>query len=329
MSLFKLPPETLVQIFDEVGSSSKRICAVSQSAKTGWQTPSRVRDSIASLGLELMDPQVVILGRDSRPTAIISNSASPYRLAEGWIEALNHDLDQLAMKVREAPRLRTLHVRASHYSFSGIRGVTPDYLRRSTMRALLSVENLSDLVLDLTVPFLSAPQSKEKGKEKEECSHICPAISALLPSLRSLHVRMRNICPEVLKFRETDRDLRLRVVVINLGLTSHIPEITSVGCSKRCGSETGPLKELLTDIRKQAEALITRMASPQAVRILTYPVPQWHPESLDVLNGKRMRLEDEMAWDDDGKTISEVDDEEEEESEIEISDEDFVDPTDQ
>jgi len=58
-------------------------------------------------------------------------------------------------------------------------------------------------------------------------------------------------------------------------------------------------------MREQAEALAARMASPKTVRILTHSYPNFRRQSLDVLTGKTMILEGDVAWDEDGETVEE------------------------
>ena len=49
------------------------------------------------------------------------------------------------------------------------------------------------------------------------------------------------------------------------------------------------------------------------MRILTHSLPQVETQSLNVLTGKTMILDDDIAWDEDGKTVK---DDSEPESEI-------------
>jgi hypothetical protein len=129
---------------------------------------------------------------------------------------------------------------------------------------------------------------------------------------------MRSICPDVLKPQDPNEKLHLSVVVINLSLTTNLPGITSAAHSKRCGSGARGLLQLKADIQEQAEALATRMASPKLMRILTHSLPQFETQSLDVLTGKTMILDDDMAWDEDGKTVKE-----DSEPESELLDDEF------
>lgn len=184
-----------------------------------------------------------------------------------------------------------------------------NYLSLSTMQALLSMQNLSILVLDLPVGIRAAP-----GKRGDNCN-ICPAISALLPSFQTLHLRMHSICVDALKPRGSNQSLRLREVVINLSRFENLLRITGASHSTRCGVPSrGGSPRLKADMCRQAEALADRMAFPRVVRILTHSPHTLSVQSLDVLRGKTMRLGEGAAWNEDGKVVehsepeSEIDD---------------------
>ena len=79
-----------------------------------------------------------------------------------------------------------------------------------------------------------------------------------------------------------------------------------------CGSAAGGQPQLKAAMQKQAEALATRMASPKTVRILEHlelyqplssPPLSYELRSFDVLTRKTMVLDDDMAWDDDGRIV--------------------------
>ena len=229
-----------------------------------------------------------------------------------WIEALNADLAQLAILARRSRRLHSLCVRAWTLETPETLDSRDVYLSLPTMRGLLSMENLSVLKLDLTVVTANPP-----GEQEIDC-HICPAIGALLSSLRALHLRLYSICPDVLKPKDTGEELNLGEAVINLSLMTDSPEITSASHSKRCGNQAGGLLQLKADMQEHAEALATRMASPTTLRVLTHSPPNFEVHSLDVLTGKDMILDNDMAWNEDGRTVRE-----ESGSESELSDEEF------
>ncbi|KAK0722944.1 hypothetical protein B0T26DRAFT_740017 [Lasiosphaeria miniovina] len=180
------------------------------------------------------------------------------------IKALNKDFDQLAIITQQSHKLYTLRIRAWGFRCPEPFDSTEDCLPLPTIQALLLVENLRVLVLDLSGGFLNSSGQQGNGY------HLCPAIGALLCTLRTLHLRMRSICPDVLISRHSNSSLQLSEVVINL--TAH---------SKRCGSQGEGLLQLKADLCEQAEALATQMA-----------FPEFETKSLHVLTGKTMILED-------------------------------------
>ncbi|KAF5122533.1 hypothetical protein E5D57_013015 [Metarhizium anisopliae] len=335
MSLYKLPPETLTQIFNEVGSSFfhedlGRLTVCKQwfeyALPVFFKRIKLSQKTLRSLGrLEILEldlsgyhasfstlyPQKPASEsdplKDSGP-----NEAPREDTTETWIKDLGKDLTQFTMTAQKSHRLRTLRIRAWGYLSPPPLDSSDDYLPLPAMQALLSMENLCVLVLDSSVSIL-AP-SGEQGDNH----HICPAIGTLLRTLRTLHVRMRSICPDVLKPQDPNESLHLSEVVVNLSLTTNLPGITSAAHSKRCSFQEGGLLQLKADIQEQAEDLATKMASPKVVRILTHTLPQFETQSLDVLTGRTMILDDDMAWGENGKTV-----EEDSGSESELLDEEF------
>ncbi|KAF4980648.1 hypothetical protein FZEAL_3397 [Fusarium zealandicum] len=332
MQLLRLPPETLKQIFEHVGSSffredlsrlivckqwfefARPVCFkdITLSHKTlrslvssgGTERSTLLQDSLETLDLELGGHQPWIsppcpLYASEAPVSIEDARDDPLIPAEPHVKALDDDLARLAIIARRSRKLHTLRIRALSSSSSGLLDGPEDYLSLPTMRTFLSVENLGVLVLDLFVGFVIP--SGERG----DGGHICPAIGALLCTLKTLHLRMRSICPDVLKPRDPAGSLRLNVVAISLSLTFELPGITRAAHSTRCGHLGGGLLQLKGDIQKQAEALAAQMKSPKSIRILTHSLPSIETLSLDVLTGKTMKLDDDMAWDEDGKTVSE------------------------
>ncbi|KAM0545645.1 hypothetical protein ACHAPJ_011261 [Fusarium lateritium] len=347
MSLLRLPPETLRQIFDQLDSSffhedlgRLTICkqwfdfalpaclkyiTLSQEAlrnliiSTATNKPSPLEGSLETLDLYLRGyqhgspapyPLDCALESTLQPTAPSKSHGD--NAVKTRIEALNDDLAQLAIIVQRSHTLRTLRIRAWSSHSPDPLSRAKDYLSIPTMRALLSVENLSILVLDLSGSSLISP-----GQQEDE-RHICSSIGALLRTLRTLHLRMRSICPDVLQTQDLDSTLQLSTVVVNLSLLTDQPSTTSAAHSKPCGSQDGGLIQLKADIQEQAEALVTRMASPKTMRILTHSLPQFDIQSLDVLTGKMMVLDDDAPWDGDGKVIQE-----DSEPESDLLDEDF------
>ncbi|OIW34068.1 hypothetical protein CONLIGDRAFT_629002 [Coniochaeta ligniaria NRRL 30616] len=285
MPFLRLPPEILRQIFSEIGSSFFRedlgrltVCklwfefalptcfksiTLSQETLRSLVTSgaikglSPLKDGLETLDLEVRGYQSCLSTSYPQEYAQESTSLKAPAPSGGpaddpvktWIKILNNDLTQLAIVAQQSHRLRILRIRAWRSRSPEPLDTPQDYLRLPTMQAFLSVENLSVLVLDLSGSFLVSSGQQGIGR------HICPAIGAVLRTLRTLHLRMRSICPDVLKPRDLNDGLRLSVVVINLSLTTDLPGITSAAHSTRCGSQGGGLLQLKAEIQEQAEAL--------------------------------------------------------------------------
>lgn len=337
MPLLRLPNETLAQIFGQVGSSFFRedlerltVCkhwfhfalptlyqSISLSQETLWRLiasgvirRSLLKDSLETLDLELIDGSEAfyppVLPREDAQEPDTPSTPAPAEPPgdnphQAWIDSLNEDLARLAALVQQSRRLRTLRVQAWRSTRPRALETPGNYLSLPKMHALLSVENLSVLMLDLSAGFSAS------SEEQEERHHICPVIGAHLRTLRTLHLRLRTICADVLKPLHSGDKLRLNTVVVNLSLMMNLPGVTASNHSTRCGSVSGGLPRLKADMQEQAEALATRMMSPRTVRILTHSHPFFEPRSFDVLTGKTMALKTGMAWDDDGSTVEEED----------------------
>lgn len=214
-------------------------------------------------------------------------------------QTLDNNLAELALLLQRTSKLRVLHIRAWCFPPLHVRGCQGDYLSLPTIRSLLSVDNLAVLALDLSVGFHDPFEYQEAGCQ------LCPTIGALLDNLRALQLRLRTICPNALKPRSRIHGLGLAKVVINLSLATNLPWQTSAIHSKRCGSDGGGMLQLKTDMQKQAESLVPRMAEPKVLRILTHSLPAIETRVLDVRTGKTMILDDNAAWDQDGRACEE------------------------
>ncbi|KAF5625039.1 hypothetical protein F52700_9414 [Fusarium sp. NRRL 52700] len=331
MPLLGLPPEILGQIFDQLDSSFFQedlsrltVCKkwldfalsacfkrVTLSYENSYEALRRLATSTAAkqsssleghlqtLTLDIKGYQHGFSTRSPQENALpTSPSPAPYiypwdNSVKSWRETLDNGLARLAIIAHRSPELQTLRLRASSSSLEFPLFPPGGYLSLSTIRALLSVENLSVLVLDL-----SGTRLNSAGQQMGE-PHICPFIGALLPTLQTLHLRMRSICPDVLKPQDLDRKLRLSTVAINLSMDSEVPADHSVPCAHLAGG----LIQLKAEIQEHAEVLVTRMESPKTVRILTQTFHE--TRSLDALTGKIMKLEADAAWDEDGEIVHE------------------------
>ncbi|KAI1360882.1 hypothetical protein F5Y08DRAFT_331234 [Xylaria arbuscula] len=325
MTLLLLPPEILAQIFDEIGSSFFREDVDRLTVCKTWYEFTRpvqfrslklTRDSLKSLmssGFMERSSQLQSTLEDLQLEFRGFRATTPATMFEDpviWENDLNDNLARFVTRAHECHRLRNLRIRASCYEASGINSAADEYLSQPIMLDLLSLGNLSVLVLDLNAGLWS-------GQRGVRTRHLCPAISALLPTLQTLHVRMQYVCPDVLKVLHSDECLRLSTVVINTSLNFSRSEVTSMFHSRRCPLGEGSLLQLRSDLQEQAEALANRMTSPKTVRILTHKLPTFVRVSLDVLTGVSMLLDDDSPWDADGEVMEYAD------QDTDLSDSDF------
>ncbi|KAF2021851.1 hypothetical protein BU24DRAFT_339445 [Aaosphaeria arxii CBS 175.79] len=334
MSLLQLPPELLIQVMDYVGSSffaedlerliickywfsvacsayfkHLRLCQKTLRRLLSSQFVDRnlslVKDNLEFLDIDLKGFEdwnyEYLPGSPSDPQDLYySDMTSTKPILAVWTTVLNHDLTQLYMTAEQSWKFRGLHIRAwserhPHFHLRPRR----DYLFLSTVRTLLMAEHLSVLELDLCGTLL-VPRD-EDGDDP----HICTSISALLPTLSRLKLRMRSICAGVLTPSRHDTKSLLKEVLINLSLSNESPLITSAAHSTPCDVAGGGTVQLMADIEDQAKALVACMESPKIVRILTHTLPNLELRSLDVLTGKSMTMTKDMAWEDDGEAIVE------------------------
>lgn len=349
MSLFELPPEIIVYIFEYVGSSYFRsdlsritVCRLwSRYAHTAcFQDLSLTRQTLRNLDSSPDKGAILTLVKDSLktlslflegyqgwnlfPVASYEHKRVLWRYWRGphgmeerqiWTRELDLNLLFLITIMKDSRKLRSLCIKTiselhPHVPMLGRR----DYLYLSTVRACISTCGLSHLELDLVGTNLLP-------KEHDEEDHICPSIAKLLPTLRRLRLRMRSICADVLKSPQGSTDLRLNLVLINLSLTNESPLVAAAGHAIGCNSSPVQFLRLQFDIEKEAQVLVTQMAAPKMVRILSHArTIHTGLQALDVLSGETIKLDEKAEWDDPGEVVEEIMDEESEISNLSSSD---------
>jgi hypothetical protein len=339
MSLLELPSETLIQIFDDVGSSYfrsdlSRLTVCKQWSKFAYTACFRkfhvtqktlrrllsllyvesslppIKDSVEILTLDLKGFE----DWDSLPLSqhdwrsendqfeSIWNGCQGYVVRTAWPLDLNIDLLYLATVIKQSRKLRILRIRATSGLHPRLRLLGPrDYLFLTTICAFLSTENLTSLELDLSGTWLVPYQRQEHS----EGSHVCTSIAALLTTLRRLRLRMRSICTDVLIPLKHSTNLRLNEMLINLSLFNEPSLTTATTHTICCSSSTRGFLQLKADMEKQARVLVTQMAAPRMVRILTHVLPNIKTLAYDVLTGKSVQLSEGAEWDDSGEVIEE------------------------
>lgn len=223
MSLLRLPPETLRQIFDQISPSffqedlgrlavSKRwfefalpACfrhlTLSQERIRRVVAPGAIQrsvpviDNLESLELDLGECRPIF------PTTVPAEDIWD-RSNEYWTKNID-DVAQVAKVAQECRKLRNIRIGGLGFANAD------DCLPPSTIRAFLPVENLTVLALDLSSIVWNSPGNRDDSR------HFCPAIGATLRTLRTLHLRMNSICPDVLRTQDANGSLRLSVLAIN------------------------------------------------------------------------------------------------------------------
>lgn len=79
-------------------------------------------------------------------------------------QKLQNYLAQLALLANKSPKLRSICIRANGFPPSGPQSNHGEYLPLPTMRSLLSVDNLSVHLLDLTVNLLDPPPISSEAR---------------------------------------------------------------------------------------------------------------------------------------------------------------------
>lgn len=351
MSLLQLPPETLIQLFDYVGSSYFRSDLLRLTVCKQWSkfahtacfrefyvTQKTLRhllsspyvesslplfkDSVETLDLDLKgfeDWDSIPLSRHDSQAVNVPNvstwdGAHGRAVRETWTTELNNDLLYLVTVIKKSGKLRILRIQATSELHPILRLLERrDYLFLSTIRAFLSASNLASLEPDLCGTRLIPHQSKDHG----EGFHICTSIAALLTTLRRLRLRMRSICADVLKPRQHSTNLRLNEMLINLSLSNESPLTTSAAHATCCGASPRGFLQLKADMEKQTQVLVAQVAAPKIVMILTHALPSIEMRAFDVLTDRNVTLSEGAEWDDDGEAIEdEVSDEESEISDL-------------
>lgn len=323
MALLHLPPEILRTIFDLVGplffhedlarltickhwfefahlTYFKGVALVQDTlgpflSSDNMQRLKRFESSLEIIHLTLRTyiPQE----STSAPFGFVVTEPSPEDSPQQWKDTFDDSLVRLAALIQQARRLRVLQIKA--YDVPSVDFFyRPDrFISLHSIRPVLSVEHLDVLVLDLPGADFGP------GRDNEGGFHICPVIGALLHTLRVLHLRVRDICPDALNPRDPKTTLRLCEVIVNLSMRMELPTPIPASHSNLCGSQDYDEFRTKAVMQEQAEALACQLSSPKVVRILTHIYIGFETQSLDVLTGKNMTIGDYSEWDEDGTTV--------------------------
>lgn len=234
-------------------------------------------------------------------------------LVDKYTQDLDREMGQIAALAQECRRLSSLSIQTGYLWKLGTADRLERYLEAFTIRQFLSLKHLNRLVLDMPVGMQHLSASEE---------HLCSTISILLGTLETLHVRMRSICPQVLKVTLPDTTntntnvnantkantskLRLKSVVVNLSVMASDSPGTSHSTICEEGYARGFIQFVLL-MQRQARVLFEQMDEPKVVKILTHQLPSFKTLSWDAGTGQAKYFNKPgMAWEDDGDSVDEL-----------------------
>ncbi|KAJ5580198.1 uncharacterized protein N7459_006183 [Penicillium hispanicum] len=291
MTLQDLPLEILDTILRLVGSGSLRkheaCCLLMSKWWYGLAEPILLEDlTLHADQLSCIPAKALVrLGRSVRRLEIDLTPASDRQVDEEFNVNLNEVLSRLLPRFVQ---LRTFTLLARGY-FNPKTPMAPytDYLGQEFSMKFLEILPFS-LLSDLTIDT--------SGSEITAREHLCPQIAAKIPSLRSLRLRMRCICPRVLEF---DHNSKIESIIVNLSLKESY--LLNAGFSHHC-TEPKSAYDLNDAMVTAATNTAASLPSVKMLRILCHKHPYLDMVTTDCINGSQMVLSDDREWDwsDDG-----------------------------
>lgn len=264
--LDSLPPEILHTILCDVGSDTLRAidtCGLTVSKR--WNS---IAQPIVFEKLVLSATQFIGLPRWSEMkmkrhtrelTIVIKGLESENR---HWVDLLKRYLDRLSVILPACSQLRSFNLRIqSHLNADDPLEPPLDFLTAWSPISLvksLSLSRIRHLELDSC------------GSELQSTDHVCPMLATAIPSLFSIRLRMRTICPRVLSLCAESESTTIENIVINLSLleTAGWPTAWSRHCETRERDS-----EIFERMVEAGTAFAHKYRSVQSLRILCY----FHP----------------------------------------------------
>lgn len=292
MPLQNLPLEILVTILRLVGSDSLRKQEACCLLVSKWWY--ELAESILLEDLALHANQ--LHGIPSASLTLLKKCLRRLKInlkpvSDQQVDKLDTDFnDVLSSILPYCTQLKTFTLFANGY-FSTERPLESytDYLKECSLGHILKVlpfSILSDLTIDTS------------GSEIQDKEHLCSQIALRIPSLRSLQLRMRCICPHVLEF---DKSSKIESMIINLSLKED--HLLNAGFSLHC-TEAISAYDLNDKMVTAATEIATGLSNIRMLRILCHKHPGLEMVTTDCINGSQMLLADmddcEWDWSDDG-----------------------------
>ncbi|KAJ5715867.1 uncharacterized protein N7483_013048 [Penicillium malachiteum] len=279
MPLQNLPVEILDNILRLVGSDSLRKHEACCLPVSKWwyelAEPILLEELVLSAHQLKRIPEntIIKLQKSLRRLQIHIKPLPERQVDEELINSLNNVLPRLLPK---AARLQQFDFIANGY-------FNPD-------KPLVSYKNylgpwpLMNLVDILPFYILSDLTIDTMGSGVKTGEHICPRIASRIPSLRSIKLRMRCICLQVLEF---DHHSKIEKIIINLSLKEN--NLLEAGFSHHC-TEQIHAYDLNDAMVAAATNIATKIPSIKMLRIMSHTHPGFETVTTDCINGSRMIL---------------------------------------
>lgn len=191
---------------------------------------------------------------------------------EGWSVAMNADMAAVASLLQGSSKFQELH------------------LTRHTEERCLSLKSVGSL---LSAAKRLAVLELDTSVSLPDDTHICPLIGSLLRSLRSLRLRMRYICPDVLRLVDDACSIPLKTLVVNLAAHNMITcDSFNV---RRCDTGFGSSSELVGEFLEHARSLATRMVDAEEITVV-FRNRGVQLKSVDLLTSKRRHINVFGSW---------------------------------
>ncbi|KAJ5638725.1 hypothetical protein N7528_001115 [Penicillium herquei] len=285
MHLQHLPVEILDNIIRLVGSDSLRkhdaCCLLVSKWWYELAEPILLEDLVLSANQLKQIPEnaIIKLRRSIRRLQINIKPLPERQVDEELINTLNNTLPRF---LRKAARLKQFDFIAKGY-FNPDKPLVSykNYLGQWPLMNLVDILPFSTLS-DLTIDTMSS------GVKTGE--HICPRIAHIIPSLRSIKLRMRCICLQVLEF---DHHSKIEKIIINLSLKEN--NLLHAGFSHHC-TEQIHAYDLNDAMVAAATKLATATPNIKMLRILSHRHPGFEMISTDCIDGSRMILSEDSQW---------------------------------
>ena len=213
-----------------------------------------------------------------------------------WERALVNHLEKFSVLLLRCAGLNNFTFQAhSHFDPRDPLAPRQEYLSTWSPAGLidnLPTSKLTELVIDTC------------GSEIADNIHVCPHAVRQIPRLRSVRIRMRRICPEILDIDQTTEDptksSNIESLIFNLSLIE--PDRLSAGFSHHC-TEGRRGWELFDDMVTAGSEAAKRLPSIKVLRVLCHKHPSQEIVVRDCITGTKTILPGEGEWDwgDDGE----------------------------